>query len=106
MQLWQYQSANINYCSFICTGVKPKVKEVSIWLTVYLQSLHEIHFVHKKVNIVDDTASDAYAVLSVHGSMQYVPISGIFSQLDVTNIRLYGLTPISVSGIYLSSLLP
>ena len=34
-----------------------------------------IHFVHKKVNIVDDTASDAYAVLSVRGSVQYVVYS-------------------------------
>lgn len=66
----------------------------------------EIHFVHKKVNSADDTASDAYAVLSVRGSVQYVSMSGVFGQLDVTNIRSYGSSPISVSGIYLSSLLP
>ena len=66
----------------------------------------EIHFVHKKVNNVDVTAKDANAVLSIRGSMWYVPINGIYSQLDVTNIRSYGSSPISVSGIYLSALLP
>lgn len=66
----------------------------------------EIHFVHKKVNIVDETARDAFAVMSVRGSMQDAPIGGVFSQLDVSNIKSYGSSPVPISGIYLSSLLP
>ena len=68
----------------------------------------EVHFVHKNVNVLDETASDAYAVLSVRGSMKDVFTSStdIFSQLDVTNIKQYGSTPIQLSGINLASLLP
>ena len=66
----------------------------------------EIHFVHENMNNVADTAKNAKAVLSVRGGMRYVPINGIYSQLDVTSIRSYGSNEIPISGIYLSSLLP
>jgi carbonic anhydrase len=66
----------------------------------------EIHFVHKNIDVADDTARDANAVLSIRGRLQYTRISGIYSQLDVANIKSYGSSPVFVSGIYLSSLLP
>jgi hypothetical protein len=39
----------------------------------------EIHFVHNNIDVADDTARDANAVLSIRGRLQYVPISGIYS---------------------------
>ena len=65
----------------------------------------EVHFVHVKVNAKITTASDYYAVLSVRGSMHYDFTYGIFSQLDVTKVLKYGAKS-SVSGIYMSLLLP
>ena len=66
----------------------------------------EIHFVHNKYpNNVPDTAKDAKAVLSIRGSMRYIPINGIYSQLDVTSIRSYG-SKVPISGIYLPALFP
>ena len=66
----------------------------------------EVHFVHQKDGAVDATGSDKYAVLSVRGTMWYVFSGGIFSKLDVTNIKTNGSNPISVTGVYLSDLLP
>ena len=66
----------------------------------------EVHFVHQKEGAVDTTACDYYAVLGVRGSLSYVASSGIFSQLDVTNIKTYGAYSIHVHGISLSDLLP
>ena len=67
---------------------------------------YEVHFVHRKVDAVDETDCDYYAVLGVRGySSSSASMSGIFTQLNPANVKTYR-SSTQVSNVDLSSLLP
>ena len=65
----------------------------------------EIHFVHEKIGGTDSSACDALAVLAVRGRVSSMPISGIFADLDASQITKVE-EKINVMDIVLTDLLP
>ena len=70
------------------------------------QSELEVHFVHFMRGTTDSSRGDYAAVIGVLADVVDMPISGVWSQLDVAAIQSNTSSPLNITGLVLNNLLP